>query len=74
MLVVSRKPEEAVLIDAPGGAIVVRVVEIEYGKVRLGFSAARTTPIFREEIASPELVKAARAVEGAIVDVRDYRG
>lgn len=47
MLVLSRHPEEAVLI---GDNIVIRVVEIRGNKVRLGIEAPDDVSIHRQEV------------------------
>ena len=47
MLVLSRKPNESVII---GDDIKVTIVEIRKGQVRLGFEAPRDVPVHREEI------------------------
>jgi carbon storage regulator len=49
MLVLTRKPGEAVLID---GAIQVRVVAIRGNQVRLGFAAPESVGILRDELNS----------------------
>lgn len=53
MLVLTRKENQRIIID--GGRIVVRVVEIDGSRVRLGFDAPRDVTILREEVdAKPE--------------------
>jgi carbon storage regulator len=47
MLVLSRKQNEAIVID---DRIVVRVVEIRGDKIRLGIEAPREVPIHRLEV------------------------
>ncbi|MBI4299965.1 MAG: carbon storage regulator [Chloroflexi bacterium] len=47
MLVLSRKPGEAVVMN---GNIVVTVLEVEGEKVRLGIEAPRTVDILRREL------------------------
>jgi carbon storage regulator len=47
MLVLSRKMSESVVIK---GDIVVTVLEIRGDKVRLGITAPRTVPVFRQEL------------------------
>ena len=47
MLVLSRKVGEAIVID---GGIVVRVAEIQGGRVRLAINAPRSTRVDREEV------------------------
>jgi carbon storage regulator CsrA len=53
MLILSREVEESVeLFDSNGKKIgEVKVVQVIGGKVRLGFSADKSTQIFRSEIA-----------------------
>lgn len=48
MLVLSRKPGEAVVI---GGGIVVRVLDAGGGRIRLGVEAPDEVVILREEVA-----------------------
>ncbi len=48
MLVLTRELGERIVID--GGTIVLEVVEIRRGKVKLGFTAATSVTIDREEI------------------------
>ena len=47
MLVISRKLRERIVI---GEDIVITVVDIDRGKIRLGFEAPRDVPIWREEL------------------------
>jgi carbon storage regulator len=47
MLVLSRKSGERVLV---GGDVEVVVLEVNAGRVKLGFSAPRHVPIFRAEV------------------------
>lgn len=47
MLVLSRQPEEEIVI---GESIVVKVVSIRGGKVKLGITAPKEVPIDRKEI------------------------
>ena len=49
MLVLSRKPGQAVEIE---GGITVTLVEVEGGRVRLGFDAPASVRILRSELAS----------------------
>ncbi len=49
MLVIRRKREQVIRI---GDSIEVTVLEIENGQVKLGISAPREIPVFREEIAA----------------------
>ncbi len=50
MLVLSRRPQEAVLIGTPPNQIRVIVAGIRGDRVRLGFEAAHDVPIHREEL------------------------
>ncbi|AGA26840.1 carbon storage regulator CsrA [Singulisphaera acidiphila] len=50
MLVLSRKLNEAIMID---GAIRVTVVGIRHNQVRLGFEAPNRVGIYREELCAP---------------------
>ena len=47
MLVLSRKPNESIVINDD---IVVTVLAVECGKVRLGIEAPREIPVHRQEI------------------------
>ena len=48
MLVMSRKPEETIVID--GGRVVITVLEIHNGVVRLGVEAPKSVIIHRGEV------------------------
>ena len=50
MLILSRRTDEAVIIGEGDGAVRVMVVEIDRGKVRLGFTALDGVRIDREEV------------------------
>lgn len=53
MLVLSRKTQESVVVADPDGrepVLKVTVLEIDHGKVRLGFEAAKAVPIHRWEV------------------------
>lgn len=53
MLVLSRKPLEAVVVGGADGVerlLKVTVLEIKHGSVRLGFEAADDVPVHRWEI------------------------
>jgi carbon storage regulator len=53
MLVLSRKLGEKVFVSVPGMEdIVVTVVDIDRGKIRLGFQAPPSVKIMREELKS----------------------
>jgi len=63
MLVMSRKPEETIVID--GGRVVITVLEIHKGAVRLGVEAPKSVIIHRGEVqarinAADELVELSR--------------
>ncbi len=47
MLVITRRLGERIVI---GEDIVITVVDIDRGKIRLGFEAPRDVPIWREEL------------------------
>jgi carbon storage regulator len=47
MLVLSRKPQESIVID---GRIVVKVVRVDGDTVKLGIEAPATVPVHREEV------------------------
>jgi carbon storage regulator len=53
MLVLSRKSRESVVVGDCGGServLTVTVLEINGGKVRLGFEAAKDVPVHRLEV------------------------
>jgi carbon storage regulator len=47
MLILSRKPNESVVID---GRIIVKIVRVEGDVVKLGIEAPSDIPIFRQEV------------------------
>jgi carbon storage regulator len=57
MLVLSRKPNQSIVISAD---IIVTVIEIKGDQVRLGIKAPRSVTVHREEVAA-EIVKANQA-------------
>ena len=51
MLVLSRKRDEEILITTPAGdRITIKVIEIRADQVRIGFEAADTITIMRQEL------------------------
>ncbi len=50
MLVLSRKRGQKVVINPGPHQVVVTVIDIDRDKIRLGITAARDVPIFREEL------------------------
>jgi carbon storage regulator len=48
MLVISRKPDETIVID--GGRVVITIIETRQGNVKLGIDAASEITIHRGEI------------------------
>ncbi len=52
MLVLSRKMGEQVFV---GSDVVIKILQISGGRVRVGITAPRTTPVHREEICPPRL-------------------
>lgn len=50
MLVLTRKISERIIIGDGPNAIEIMVVDIERGRVRLGVTAPKNVPIFREEL------------------------
>jgi len=52
-LMISRKPEEAVVIEHAGERIVVRVVRVRGKEVGLRVSAPMVAEIYREELGGP---------------------
>lgn len=60
MLVLSRKKNESIVID---NRIVITVVEIRGDKVRLGITAPKEVPVFRQEILNA--IQASKANEAA---------
>jgi carbon storage regulator len=56
MLVLSRKPDESIVIDK---RIIVTVLEICGSQIRLGIEAPREIPVMREELIEAPTVTAA---------------
>ncbi len=56
MLVLSRKPEESIIID---DRITITVLEIRADRIRIGIEAPREVPIVREELRAAPAVSAA---------------
>jgi carbon storage regulator len=50
MLVLSRKYGEKIVIGTGPGAITITIADIDRGKVRIGITAPREVPIYREEL------------------------
>ena len=53
MLVLSRKTQESVVVGGSNGfghMLTVTVLEIDAGKVRLGFEVSRDVPVHRSEV------------------------
>jgi len=73
MLVLSRKCKEAVVVGGANGVeriLKVTVLEIEKGKVRLGFEAPEDMPVHRLEVwekiqASVQVERPANGVDGS---------
>ena len=61
MLVLSRKVGEQVFV---GSDLIITVVDIDRGKIRLGFQAPNSTPIARGELLSPGQREEARRTAG----------
>lgn len=49
MLVLSRKIRESIIVG-DSGEIEIEVLDIRNGKVRIGISAPKETPVFRSEV------------------------
>ncbi|MCX7699255.1 MAG: carbon storage regulator CsrA [Gemmataceae bacterium] len=60
MLVLSRKKNESIVID---NRIVITVVEIRGDKVRLGITAPKEVPVYRQEILAA--IQASKANEAS---------
>lgn len=61
LLVLSRRAREWVTITTPSGETIrVCVVDVDRGKVRLGFDAAKDVAIMRDELLPPEAAEPAR--------------
>lgn len=55
-LVLTRRPGQSVVLNAPGLTMVVKVVSIKHGQARLAFVAPPAVQILREELA-PEIAE-----------------
>lgn len=53
ILVITRKLGEVVVIGEGPDAVVVTVVDIDRGRIRLGFTAPKDVPIYRRELLPP---------------------
>ncbi len=69
MLVLSRKENESTIIRVGGVEIIVKVMEIDRNKVRIGFLAPKDIPIFREELLTKE-----KSDGDAVGDKRGFAG
>ena len=63
-LVLSRRENEAVVIEVGGEVITVFVAEIARGKIRLGFQAHQRVKIWRKELIDDGRVKQLREKPG----------
>ena len=50
MLVLSRKPNESIIIGEPPNQIVVKILEIRGDRVRIGIAAPQNVPVDRAEV------------------------
>jgi len=83
MLVLTRKSRESIVIGRnadDGGVLVITVLQIDGGRVRLGFEADAATPIFRREVwdrmergDAIVLDGAVRVVDGHAAPIRTVR-
>ena len=64
MLVLSRKTDERILIDAGGIPILLTIVKIGTGVVRVGFEASDDVKFVREEVALADELAAGLAALG----------
>jgi carbon storage regulator CsrA len=75
MLVLSRKPEESVVVGRPHSSermLKVTVLEIRRGKVRLGFEASTDFPVHRSEVW--ERMRANRPAGNRLIGVENTGG
>ena len=66
MLVLSRKPNESIVID---GRITVTVIEVRSGEVRLGIEAPRSIPVHRKEVYEAIQAENIAAGRGGVPDL-----
>ncbi|HPE67910.1 MAG TPA: carbon storage regulator [Thermotogota bacterium] len=50
MLVLNRRKDEEIIIETPGGQIVIKVVEVDNRSAKLGIEAPRDFAIYRREL------------------------
>lgn len=50
MLVLTRKPNETIVIQTPAGPVTVTVLRVRGPQVKLGFDTPPGTPVWREEV------------------------
>lgn len=65
MLVLSRKADEEIII---GGAVRVKVLDVQRGRVRIGVSAPRQAEIRRAELPPTNSPDGSESCEGEIAD------
>lgn len=50
MLILTRKENESIVIQAGGDTIIVRIIRLEGSRARVGIEAAKRVSIMREEL------------------------
>ena len=70
MLVITRKPGEAIVIDSSGVTIEITVIETAKGQTKLGVSAPKEVKIMRSELLAVESsnVEASQAIPKGALD------
>lgn len=69
VLVLSRKPNEEILID--DGRIIMKVLEIRGNKVRLGITAPSSVSVHRSEVAHAIAASAENGITAPAADIID---
>lgn len=70
MLILSRKPNESLLIESSDGIIELVVTEITSGQVRLGIQAPQNCKILRKELAQTMQHNRMAAAKPSSTDLR----
>ena len=52
VLILSRKPEQSIIIETPAVPVTVMVLDVERDRVKLGISAPESVKVLRSELVS----------------------